>query len=267
VDQPHEIAPALYVLPTNVAIPGVGFLPVNAYFFDGEEPLVVDTGVWAESDGFLEALGSLVEMERLKYVLISHDDGDHTGSLQRILQAAPGAQVLTHALCALRMGLALGIPLDRVRAIVPGERLQVGTRTFRVFRPPLFDNPVTLGLHDAQDRVMFSVDCFGGLVPRPADEATDYTPDELAQSMLMWASMDDPWVAHYDRAAYAALLGEARRLDSDLVLSSHLAPAKGIFGRLLQTLEALPDVEPFAAPDQAAFAQMVAAMKTPAGAA
>ena len=34
---------------------------------------------------------------------LTHDDADHTGSIQRVLELAPNARLLTHAFSALRM--------------------------------------------------------------------------------------------------------------------------------------------------------------------
>jgi hypothetical protein len=57
------------------------------------------------------------------------------------------------------------------------------------------------------------------------------------------------------------MLTEVRAFAADVVLSSHLPPARGVFGQLLQVLQDLPDVEPFVPPNQEAFEQIVAAMK------
>jgi hypothetical protein len=265
MDRPFEVAPDIYVLPSFVAIPAVGYLPVNAFLFAGDEPVLVDTGFHAESEQFLDALASLIDIGRIKHLLISHDDGDHTGSLGRILDLAPDAEVLTHGLAALRMRFTLEIPLDRVHAIVPGDEIRAGEWNFRVFRPPLFDNPTSLGLYESHAAVMFPVDCFGGLVPRPAERAEEYPPEDLARSIMMWGSFDDPWVQHYDRGAYTEMLDEVRAMPADVVLSSHLPPATGIFDRLVAGITALPDAAPFVPPNQAAFAQMVSAMLAPTG--
>jgi flavorubredoxin len=260
VNDPYQVAPDIYVLPSFAAIPEVGVLPVNAFVVLGDEPLLVDTGLRVESDRFMHALRSLIPPRELKYVLVTHDDADHAGSIERVMNGAPNAHLLVHALGALRLKFTFDIPLERVHAIVAGDQIPVGKRTFRVFRPPLFDNPTTLGLYDFQGRLMFSADTFGGILPRWSEQATEYSTEELAHAMLVWSTFDDPWVMHYERSAYAALLEEARGLNADLVLSSHLPPARGVFERLVTALEALPDAEPFVPPNQAAFAHIVAGM-------
>ncbi len=259
----YEVAPGIHVLPSQATIPGVGILPVNAFLVLGTEPLLVDTGFRTETDEFLHGLWSLVDPADLRYVLVTHDDAEHVGSIERVMEAAPRAQLLTHALGALRMKLTFDIPLERVHAIVPGDELRMGGRTFRVFRPLLYDNPMTLGLHDVEASLMLSVDTFGAILPRWEGLAGDYTAEELARSQLVWAGFDDPWVAHYERSAWDTMLQQTLSMESDLVLSSHLPPAKGLFRQMLETLRTLPDVAPFVPPNQQMFAQIVAAMKAP----
>jgi flavorubredoxin len=261
MNQPYEVAPDTYILPSHVTVPGVGILPNNAFVVLGDEPLLIDTGLRAESAEFLEALASLVDPADLAYVFLTHDDADHTGSIDRVLDLAPGARLLTHGLAALRIKLTSDIPLDRVRAVVAGDQVTVGGRTFHVFRPTLFDNPTTLGLYEPGTRTMFGADSFGAIVPRWEHEASAYSADELSRGLLLWASFDDPWVAHYDREEWKRMLQEAGRLETDIFLSSHLPPATGLFPQLIRTLESLPDVEPFVPPNQEAFEQIVAAMK------
>ena len=140
---PYEVAQDIYVLPSPVTIPGVGVLPNNAFLVLGEEPMLVDTGFHNESDDFMDAVGSLVDPSEIRWVFLTHDDAEHVGNLERVMKEAPEARLLTHGLAALRSSLAFDIPLDRVHAIVEGDRLSIGERTLRVFRPPLFDNPTT----------------------------------------------------------------------------------------------------------------------------
>ncbi|MDQ3680142.1 MAG: MBL fold metallo-hydrolase [Actinomycetota bacterium] len=104
MDAPYQAAPDVHVLPTNLSLPGVGVLPVNAYVLLAEEPVLIDAGIGVDSDEFLDALTSIVDLNALRWVWLTHDDADHTGSIRRVLDAAPHASLVTHAFSALRMG-------------------------------------------------------------------------------------------------------------------------------------------------------------------
>lgn len=77
--------------PSTWPLPGVGFLPVNAYLLMAEEPVLIDTGIGVDGEDFIAAVSSFVDPRQLKWVWLTHDDADHTGSIQRIMDLAPNA--------------------------------------------------------------------------------------------------------------------------------------------------------------------------------
>ncbi len=266
MDAPYQAAPDVHVLPTNLPIPGIGVLPVNAYVLLAEEPVLVDAGIGLDSADFLDALTSIIDPAALRWVWLTHDDADHTGSIQRVLEAAPQARLVTNAFSALRMATWWPVPFDRVHAIRAGDRLPVGDRTLRAVPPPLFDNPLSIGALDEATGSLFSVDSFGALLPEPAQDTADVPDDALAGGMQAWAMADSPWAHIVDREQFGQVLDGVRRLQPTQIFSSHLPAANGAsLERFLQVLESVPDAEPAVAPNNEEFGHMLAAMTAPQG--
>jgi hypothetical protein len=48
-------------LPSHLDIPGVGTLVVHPFVLKSEQPVLIDTGLAAESDLFMEALRSIID--------------------------------------------------------------------------------------------------------------------------------------------------------------------------------------------------------------
>ncbi len=262
MDSPYQAAPDVHVLPTHLPIPGSGMvLPVNGYVLMAEEPVLVDTGIGVDSDDFLDAVASIVDLDALRWVWLTHDDADHTGSIQRVLEAAPHARLATNALSALRMASWWPVPFDRVYAMRAGDRLPVGDRTLRAVPPPLFDNPLSIGLLDEGTGSFFSVDSFGALLPGATQDAAEVPHETLAGGMLAWALADSPWAHLVDRPRFGQVLEGVRRLQPTRIFSSHLPAASGTsIDRFLQILESVPDAEPAIAPDNEQFGHMLTAM-------
>ncbi len=264
MDAPYQAAPDVHVLPTNLPLPGMGVLPVNAYVVLAEEPVLIDAGIAVDSDDFLDALASIVDLRALRWVWLTHDDADHTGSIQRVLEAAPEARLVTNAFSALRMATWWPVPLDRVHAIRAGDRLAVGDRTLRAVPPPLYDNPLTIGVLDEATGSLFSVDSFGALLPEATEDAAEVPHDALAGGMRAWATADSPWAHLVDRQRFAQVLDGVRRLQPTRIFSSHLPAANGTsLEQFLQVLESVPDADPAVAPDNEEFGYMLAAMMAP----
>lgn len=261
MDAPYQGSSDVYVFPANLSLPGVGVLPVNAYLLMAEEPVLIDTGIGIDTEDFLSAVSSFLPLEQLKWVWLTHDDADHTGSIQRVMELAPNATLVTHAMSALRMSTWWPVPLERVHAIRFGDEIHVGDRTLTAIAPPLFDNPMSTGFLDQSTGALFTVDAFGAILPEATQDAADVPPDALAGGMVGWATTDSPWAHVTDRAKFSEVLDRVRQIRPTRIFSSHLPAASGTSTEdFLRLLETVPDAEPFMPPDAEQFAQMIAAM-------
>jgi hypothetical protein len=261
MDSPYQGAPDVHVLPANLSMPGIGVLPINAYLLMAEEPVLVDTGLGMDTDDFVDALSSLVDLDRLRWVWLTHDDADHTGSIQRVMEAAPNATLVTHAMSALRMSTWWPVPMDRVHAIRFGDEVHVGDRTLTAVAPPLFDNPMSTGLLDQSTGSFFSVDSFGAILPEATEDAGEVPPDALAGGMVGWATSDSPWAHVLDKAKFGEVLDRVRQIRPSRIFSSHLPAASGThFDHFMELLETVPDAEPFAPPSAEEFGHLIEAM-------
>jgi glyoxylase-like metal-dependent hydrolase (beta-lactamase superfamily II) len=251
------------VLNDYAEVPGLGFLPVNAFVLHAEQPVVVDTGL-SNSDKNL--LSEVIDPADVRWVWITHPDRDHTGGLWALLQAAPQARLVTTFLGVGIMSCEWAMPLDRVYLLNPGEVLDVGDRRLHAFRPPLFDSPATTGFLDDRSGALFSSDCFGAPMPS-VDLATSTdvraVGDQVRDLQLLWASVDSPWVHQVDPGRFRATIDPVRGMGASAVFSSHLPPAQPD-DRLYETVELAPETPPFVGPDQVALEALLATFE-PAG--
>jgi flavorubredoxin len=214
-----------------------------------------------EKQGFMKALEEVIDPKDLRWVWLTHDDLDHTGSIQQVLEAAPKARLATYPLTAMRMGTAWQVPMDRVNFVNPGDSIWAGDRKLTAVRPPTFDNPLSTGIYDEKSGAFFSVDSFGAILPGAAQNASEYSEAELAQGMTVWATADSPWLHMVDQRKFEENLSRIREMSPSMILSAHLPPAKGNLERLLKTLSGTPSAQPFVGPDQAYLENMLARMK------
>jgi flavorubredoxin len=261
MDAPYQGSQDVHVFPANLPLPGVGVLPINAYLLMAEEPVLIDSGIGIEGDDFIAAVSSIVDPAALKWVWLTHDDADHTGSIRRIMELAPNATLVTHAFSALRMATWWPVPLDRVHAIRYGDEIHVGDRTLTAVAPPLFDSPLSTGVLDTSTGALFTVDAFGAILPEATHSVSEVPPEALAGGMLGWALLDSPWAHVTDRQQFGQVLDNVRRLQPRKIFSSHLPAADGTsLEDFLTVLEKVPDAERFMPPDSHEFARMIEAL-------
>ena len=209
----------------------------------------------------MSALRSVIDPAELKWIWLTHTDFDHIGSLHRILDEYPQIRLITTFLGVGIMSLSAPLPMDRLRFVNPGERITLGNRTLHAFRPPAFDNPSTTGFYESSSRTLFSSDCFGALLADVPENAADLSEEALREGQVFWATVDSPWLHKVDQSTLAGELKAIRAMEPDLILSSHLpmAPAS-LTERLLASVAATPNAQPFVGPDQAALEEMLKTM-------
>jgi hypothetical protein len=187
----------------------------------------------------------------------------------RLLDAAPDARIATSFVTVGIMSVgAEPIPPERAFLVRDGSTLDIGDRTLRAARPPLFDNPGTLGWFDPKQRVLFSADAFGAPFASPegalADDVAAVPDDEVATGQLLWGSVDSPWAHFVEDARFAANLAAFVKDEPDTVLSTHLPPIRGgDVDRHVATLAKLPSSSPVAPADQAELEAWLAQMGAP----
>jgi len=254
----QRITRDISVLSATLPIPGFGVLPVNSYVINSSQPVLVDTGLAALEQRFLAELGKIIDPVDLRWIWITHADADHLGNLAAVLAAAPQARVVTTYLGMGKMGM-LGLPLERMYLLNPGQALDVGDRSLTAVAPPVFDAPETCGLFDPAAQALFSADCFGALLEQAGETAAEIHPDALETGCISWATVDAPWLHGIDPAKFREALGQLRRLNAKSILSAHLPPAHGMTDRLLDYLALAPQATRFVGPDQAMLERLMVA--------
>jgi hypothetical protein len=250
------------VLHDSLEVPGLGHLPINAFVLHADQPVVVDTGLGLPDRDLVGRLSDVLDPADVRWIWLTHPDRDHTGGLFALLDAAPRAQVITTFAAAGIMSAEHPLPMDRLYFLNPGQSLDVGDRTLVGFRPPLFDNPATVGLLDRRSGVCFTSDCFGAPMASAelagADTVAAAPPDELRAAQLLWASVDSPWVHRVDPGKFAASFAPLQAMKASWVLSTHLPPVEGSVEPFLPTMLSAPDAPEFMGPDQVALEAMLA---------
>src|SRR6185436_4885363 len=130
----HEIADGIYRINTPVGLPGAGQFNFNQYLVVDDEPLLFHSGLRRMFPLVREAIASVMPIERLRYVGLSHFEADECGSLNQLLAAAPAAVPLCSRIAAM---VSIGDMADRApRALADGEQLALGRHTLEWFDTP-----------------------------------------------------------------------------------------------------------------------------------
>ena len=220
--EPTRIAAETFII-HNQEGEGVApvILPLNSLVIRGSEPVVVDTGFAHSEEEFLADVFSVVEPEDIRWVFISHDDVDHTGNLNALMEAAPNATAIIDWFMMERMGGTLQVSPLRQRWVRDGEVVDVGDRKLLTIRPPIFDSPTTRGLFDTTTGVYWSSDSFATGMETVVRSVTDIDPEYWKQGMPTFNRWVSPWLELVDDAKFQKTVDRIEQLGASVIAGCH----------------------------------------------
>lgn len=254
-----EIAPNTFEFPVLMPVPGYGLLNVNTYVIRGEQPVLIDTNAPIYRREFMEGVFSVIDPKDVRWVFLTHEDRDHSGSIPQVMEMCPNATLCVTFLELGKLSEEFTIDPHRVRLVADGETLDVGDRTLTAIRPPLYDAPTTRGLWDPTTRVYFSSDCFGATLPEGVQNVSDADPDRFEEGFFWMNSVNHVWHTVADAAKFNAQVDRIRALGARIVASGHGPVAVGRTDELLEMASRLPAMEPAKVPTHEEFVAMIAA--------
>lgn len=145
---------ALWPLPEGISY--------NAYAIVDEKIAVVDTVKDAFAEEYLEKLARLVPPGRaVDYLVVQHMEPDHSGAIRALRRRYPQMQILGNAKTAELLKNFYGIA-EGVRAVADGETVPLGQHALQFHATPMVHWPETMMTYDPAERILFSMDAFGG---------------------------------------------------------------------------------------------------------
>lgn len=222
----HEVADGIYRINTPVA--KLGGFSFNQFLIMDDAPLLFHTGPRKMFPLVREAVASVLPVERLRYIGLSHVEADECGSLNEWLAVAPESSPLCGKVAAL---VSIDDMADRpARALADGEILSLGKHAVRWFDTPHLPHAWECGfLMEEQTRTLLCGDLFtqGG-----AEHAAITESDILGPSEAFRHAMD--YYAHAQNSR--ALLEKLASVEPTTLAGMHGSTWKGDGAKLLRAL-------------------------------
>ncbi len=132
----------------------------NAYLILDEKPTLIDT---VKHYGFDEMLGRVkeaIDPAKIEYIISNHTEMDHSGSIDKLLNFCPQAQVV----CSPngQEGLRRHFKKNwNFKVVNSQSTLSIGKRTLKFFLTPMVHWPDSMVTYSELDKILFSNDAFG----------------------------------------------------------------------------------------------------------
>ncbi|MFN4089276.1 MAG: MBL fold metallo-hydrolase [Alphaproteobacteria bacterium] len=253
----YRISDEAFVIPEALPVPGVGQLPINAMVLRGAQPMILDTLATVHRDVFLAEAFALVEPEDVRWIFLSHEDRDHSGSLAKALDMCPNAKLITNFLGLGKLGEEFHINPRRVHILNDGDSLDIGDRTVTAVRPPLYDSSATAGLWDPKSEIYYAADCFGVVSEKTPAFTDEMDPQDFEDGYFWMNRANHIWFEHIRPEAIAADAERIKALGAKMIVSGHGPTERRDVGRMCDWIKRIGDMKPVQMPDHAAFTAML----------
>jgi flavorubredoxin len=224
----HEVAAGIYRINTPVPFSDGSAFSYNQYLIVDDEPLLFHTGQRKLFPLVSEAIRTVLPVERLRYLALSHFEADECGALNEFLAAAPHAVPVCGQVAAM---VAINDFANRApRTLEDAEELALGARTVRWYDTPHVPHAWECGLMlETATRTFFCGDLFtqGGTGATALTES-----DILAPSEAFRQPMD--YFAH--APSTGAVLERIAREEPTTLACMHGSAWRGDGARLLREL-------------------------------
>jgi flavorubredoxin len=159
----------------------------NAYLILADKITLIDTVKAPFREEMMARIASVVDPEKINYIVSNHSEMDHSGSLPEVVAAVNPKKVFASAVGAKTLKELF--PLDReITAVQDGETLSLGNRSLTFMETRMLHWPDSMFSYLNEEQLLFSQDAFGM---------------HLA-SLERFADECDPAVLAYEAATYYA---------------------------------------------------------------
>lgn len=132
----------------------------NSYLIKGQKNILVETVKVGFSGEYLERLESLLQGEKLDYLITNHTEPDHSGSVRNIISKYPNIEILGTKAAYMYLKAMLNEDLN-FRTVSDGEEIKLGDKTFKFIMAPFLHWPDTMFTYLVDENILFSGDVFG----------------------------------------------------------------------------------------------------------
>ena len=136
----------------------------NSYLILDEKVAVMDSVDARAADEWLAKLAHELDGRRPDYLVISHMEPDHSGSILRLAERYPEMQLVGNAktFAMLRQFFGADAPSnDRLLEVGEGETLPLGAHTLHFMLAPMVHWPEVMVAYEETEKLLFSADAFG----------------------------------------------------------------------------------------------------------
>ena len=143
----------------------------NSYLIKDEKTVIMDTVDKRKADEWLENLEKALEGINPDYLVISHLEPDHSGSIGKLLAKYPNIKIISNEKVFNMFSQFVDGNIENKKVVVKeGDTINLGKHTLKFIMAPMVHWPEVMLTYEETEKILFSADAFGKFGVFDADE-------------------------------------------------------------------------------------------------
>lgn len=191
----------------------------NSYLIKGtEKTALIDVCHRSFFEPYLENIREVCDPGSIDYVILNHNEPDHTGALAQLLPELGAVTIYTSQAGSIYIkAITNRTDLD-IHVVKDGETLDLGGKTLRFISAPFLHWPDSIFTYLPEDRAVFTCDFLGAHYAEPY--VFDYNVTYVDKYSAAFRGYYDAIFGPFGKYVQAGLK-KLDQLDFDMVLPSH----------------------------------------------
>lgn len=132
----------------------------NAYLIMADKITLIDTVKAPFKDELLSRIASVIDPDRIDYIISNHSEMDHSGCLAEIIREVNPEKVYASTMGAKTLKEHFAIDREII-SLKDGSELSLGNMTLQIMETRMLHWPDSMFSYLAEDKLLFSQDAFG----------------------------------------------------------------------------------------------------------
>ena len=162
-DREIDLFETQYIVPNGVSY--------NSYIIMDDKIAIMDTVDARKTDEWLENVERELSGKAPAYLIISHLEPDHSGSIQAVIEKYPDMKLVSNAKVFNMLPQFFDLDVEDKKVVVAeGDTLELGSHTLNFLMAPMVHWPEVMVEYESSEKVLFSADAFGKFGALDTDE-------------------------------------------------------------------------------------------------
>lgn len=162
-DRDIDLFESQYIVPNGVSY--------NSYIILDDNIAIMDTVDARKTDEWLQNLEKELAGKTPAYLILSHMEPDHSGSIQAVVEKYPDMKLVSNAKLFQMLPQFFELDIEDKKIVVAeGDTLELGSHTLTFVMAPMVHWPEVMVEYESSEKVLFSADAFGKFGALDTDE-------------------------------------------------------------------------------------------------